>query len=300
MKKQYVMVSLLIGILLVSSSVCAQNTAVTSLNLTVNNHVPIEQTGMTGRINWGQESQTVEAIGTGVAPANFQTVAQARALARRAAIVEAYRNLAETIQGVRVDAHTTVQNLAIQNDTINTKVSGIIRGARVVREGMLSDGATYVVIMSVPLYGAGSIAEIALEATNPSRIQEIPRPTGTSQITSSSIYTGVIIDAREFQLEPTFSPRIYDETGRIVYGNMYINTNFAIAHGIVEYSLNEQMLQSAFQGRSRAGKNPLVVKAVAIKDNNCNVVISNADADQILRENMSGGFLKACGVVFAK
>ena len=71
------------------------------------------------------------AEGTGVAPAR---TAQARALARRAAIADAYRQLAEQIQGGAVDASTTVEDMMVTNDTVRTHVSALVRGSRIVEE----------------------------------------------------------------------------------------------------------------------------------------------------------------------
>lgn len=276
------------------------NANVNVVNVVVNNTLLLEQTGMTGRINWGQGAQgTVEAIGTGFPPANVQNPAQAKALARRAAVVEAYRNLAEAIYGVRIDSITTVRNLALAHDVVISRVSGIVEGARIVRELPQKDGS-YQVVMNVNLYGAGSVSEAAAEATKPAQIQEFPQPAATDQPRKAYDYTGVIIDARGFELEPTLSPRVYDASGRLIYGNMYINSESAISQGIVEYALTPDRVESAIKGGSRAGIRPMILKAVAVKDNNCSVVISDADANLLLESNLSAGFLKNCAVVVAK
>ena len=99
----------------------------------------------------------IRAEGTGVAPINTVSAAQARALARRAAIADAYRQLAEQIRGVDVDASTTVENMMVTNDTVRTHVSALVRGARIVEEKALRDGA-YTVTLEVPVFGVSSLA----------------------------------------------------------------------------------------------------------------------------------------------
>lgn len=283
-----------------SSANVNANSNINVVNVIVKNTVPIEQTGKVGRVNWGQGAQgTVEALGTGFPPANIQNPAQAKALARRAAIVDAYRNLTETINGVRVDSKTTVHNLALDNDVITTRVSGIVQGARVVRELPQTDGS-YQIVMAVNLFGPDSVAEVAMTATKPQKTQEFPQPAAIQPSRPDLNYTGVIIDARGFGLEPTFSPLVYDASGRIIYGNMYIDADFAISQGMVEYAITSDMLESAIKGGSRAGNKPMLIKAIAVKDNNCNVVISDTDANMVLASNASAGFLKNCAVVFAK
>ena len=60
-------------------------------------------------------------------------VNEKRLMAIRAARMGAYRDLAEQVHGMKVDAQTTVIDALVQNDSLRTKVSGSIRGAKTVR-----------------------------------------------------------------------------------------------------------------------------------------------------------------------
>ena len=53
---------------------------------------------------------------------------------------------------------------------------------------------------------------------------------------------------------------------------------------------------------SRAGANPLVIKAVNVEGlgSKCNPVVSTADADRIFSANKSAHFLEQCAVVFVR
>lgn len=300
MMKKIFFLLLVLSQMVIANVFADSNANVNVVNVIVNNTVLLEQTGMTGRVNWGQGAQgTIEAIGTGFAPANVQNPSQAKVLARRAAIVEAYRNLAETIYGVRADSETTMKNLVLANDFIMTRVSGIIENARIVRELPKADGS-YQVVISVSLYGPGSVAEAAKELTKTAQVQEFPQPSDTSQPRSADDYTGVIIDARGLGLEAALSPSIYDASGRIIYGKMYIDADAAVFKGMAEYAISPAMVDSAIKGGSRAGNKPMILKAIAVRDNNCSIVISDADANMLLESNSSAGFLKNCAVVFAK
>jgi hypothetical protein len=68
------------------------------------------------------------------------TTGQQKMMAMRAAQVDAYRNLAEQVQGFRITGATTVSAFALQNDTIHTYVDAFIRGARVVGINAIGDG----------------------------------------------------------------------------------------------------------------------------------------------------------------
>ena len=89
--------------------------------------------------------------GQGVAPVNTVSPAQAKALARRAAIADAYRQLAEKIYGVRVEGDDYIRNMMVKRSTVRTHVAAMIRNARIVDTGM-QDGL-YEVTMELTLDG---------------------------------------------------------------------------------------------------------------------------------------------------
>jgi hypothetical protein len=83
-----------------------------------------------GSINW--EEGFIKATGQGTArPSDNKGFDQMAAT--RAATVIAYRTLLETIKGVRIDSTTRVENLMLKEDLITAQVSGIVRGAKVVK-----------------------------------------------------------------------------------------------------------------------------------------------------------------------
>ena len=81
----------------------------------------------------------ISAIGMGVAPESTVSPAQALALAKRAAIVDAYRQIGEKMYGIRVNAQDTVRDMMLKNSTVKTKVLAVIRNAEIV-ETIYKDG----------------------------------------------------------------------------------------------------------------------------------------------------------------
>ncbi len=262
------------------------------------------------------EMNRVEADGFGLPPAYSTSPAQSRLMARRAAIADAQRNLAEQIAGVQVDSETTVQNLQIASDVVKTRVSALLKGAKVISESY-EDGA-YHVVMGLPLYGAtNSLASAVLPQTTqresfpttilpePETPQYTPTQPETTTITTtttrtttitnrqSGTYTGIIVDCTGLGLRSAMSPVIKTTAGEKIYGYKNLDSKKVIHNGMAGYS-------NGFGGNvSRAGSNPLVVKAVGV-DHYFNPVVNVADAKIILEENGYTHFLDNCAVVFIK
>lgn len=103
-----------------------------------------------GQINW--ITNVISAKGFGIAPPSAVNAAQARALARRAAVVDARRNLLEVLKGVHIDSSTTVENFLVTSDTIRTKVEGVLQGSAIDGYVQQPDGS-FEASVSIPLTG---------------------------------------------------------------------------------------------------------------------------------------------------
>ena len=81
----------------------------------------------------------ISVVGQGVAPMNTTSPAQAYALAKRAAVADAYRLVAEKVKGVRVEGQDVIKNMMVKRSTVRTSVSAMVRNANVV-ETTFKDG----------------------------------------------------------------------------------------------------------------------------------------------------------------
>lgn len=123
-------------------------------------------------VDWTNKVVTV--IGEGVAPKDAVNYTQAKGMASKAAQADAYRKLAEMINGVRVEGETTVEKMLTTQDTIKLRVSATIKGAKIIDETFLSDGG-YRVVMQVPLFGVtNSLAGAVLEKN--AKVEPFPQP----------------------------------------------------------------------------------------------------------------------------
>jgi|GEM_PF-2913805 hypothetical protein len=78
-------------------------------------------------------------VGEGVAPSSTISPAQARALAKRAAIADAYRQMAEKVNGVKIEGRDYVRNMVAKRSEVRTCVSALIKNAAVV-ESRFNEG----------------------------------------------------------------------------------------------------------------------------------------------------------------
>jgi len=232
-------------------------------------------------------------------------------MAIRAAQLDAYRNLLEVAGGVRVDSMTLVKNFTIESDLIRSQVSGIVKGAQMVKTDYLSDG-TVEVTLRMPMHGATSLGNTIypaifgekmdqktvpvspvplLPATAP--VSPTPLPPVTAQETSGT-HTGLVVDARGIQARPAMSPKIVDENGQEVYGTMHVDREFAVQQGMSGYARDIKTAQN----NTRVTDNPLTVKGLRTDGpGKSNIIISNGEAEQIRASYGSGGFLKKCRVM---
>lgn len=121
-----------------------------------------ESVGAAGYIDW--ERQAAVAVGSAPARRDAANPAQARALARRAAMLDAQRNLLEVVGQVRVDSTTVIQNYMTASDRISSSVQGLLEQATVAAERQLPDGG-FEVTLTVPL--SGPLAQEVLAAAPP-------------------------------------------------------------------------------------------------------------------------------------
>ena len=211
------------------------------------------------------------------------TGAQAKALARRGATVDLQRNLLEFLNGVQVDARTTMNDFMAE-DRVRTEVHGLIRNVEIL-EGEW-DGESYTVSGRIRLPQLLVIVTPSIEAKGSK-----PKPASSSAPKTSGKFTGLVIDARHLQITPSLSFKVVDEGGREVYGINFADPKFAAQSGLATYYNNLDYAK----GEIRVATNPIVTKAVKLSQDNLAIVIPNSAAAKV--RGSSYDFRKECKVI---
>ncbi|PRX35657.1 hypothetical protein BX659_101151 [Orenia metallireducens] len=255
------------------------------------------------------EKSVVKATGYGVAPDYITNEAQAKIMAREAAITMAQRRLLETIKGVQIDSEQTVKNAQVQSDIINKRVSGMVKGAQIIEEKKVADNV-YQVIVQVKFYGKDgimkaifpSISEESTETSDNNDSSDLDFNNDSHDYNNSeevdtlvqSDYTGVIINTLNIDAKPALAPKVYDESGSLVYGISKIQSDGVITQGIVGYN---RSLADA-KANPRVGKNPLIINAIEAKGRyGTDLVLSQKDARTLDQVGRSNGVFNNCKVV---
>ncbi len=240
-----------------------------------------------GKIDW--TTGVVEAVGIGAPPAKPINMAQARAMAKRAAVIVARRNLLEIIKGVRIDSMTLVKDFVVQSDIIRSQVDGYLERSQIIDIAYMSDGS---VEATVAMNMRGGFANLML----PKSIKSIPpiEQPKAPPAEPGEVYTGLVVDSKGFQIKPAMSPKIVDENGNEVYGSSYVSRDYAISQGMAGYAKD----LTAAQTNERVTNNPLTVKGLRTADTgDSDIVISSADAAKIKGAAENLAFLQKCRVM---
>jgi hypothetical protein len=262
-----------------------------------------------GMIDW--VAGKAVASGAGVPPPGIGQQARRLAMAKRAAVIDARRNLLEVVGHIRIDSETTVKNYMTASDVIRTGVRGRLSGSRIESEKILADG-TYLVEVSIPLdkvLTPETVRKAARDGSaddkkpdgrtgpgspgpEPAAPVETDLPDDGPGPVSDSGYTGLVVDVRETDFKPSLAPRL---TGpqETIYPAPQLDSGLAADRGLVRYYTDMSLAQQS----GRAGQKPLTIKAEAVRDGS-EILISAEDAallDKIASN--PGNFLEKAGVV---
>jgi hypothetical protein len=334
MKKLHrsIVFSLLAGIFLFSlflgtSGHCLRAETSSPFGLNLDNVKAYTEKGASGKstLDWTDGYVTVK--GTGL-PLRDAVPSMVRPTARRAAVADGQRNLAETIAGVRVTSETTVKNLELQSDVIKTSVRAFVKGAEVIKERMLPEGICEVT-MRAPIWGVKSLNGIILPACSREGGEYSPPPAGEEISSPEEEATGVVIVLPEDRkANPSLVTEVYPEgQSEAVYDLSDVSASTASSEGTALHlktnagsgpggcrtfwRLAGLSMPAVLMARAawadpvtreklsrRAGKKPLFIQAVSSKGKlGSAIVVSQKDAARIAAANAGSGCLKNARVV---
>lgn len=287
MKRWFLTSACLLAALSLSAPVLSAEPAKPSINEDMKvEHVTQNVGSVT--IDWSEG--VVRVTGSG-SPPDRGNPSQKRMMAERTATADAYRQLNDAIQGIRVNSETIVRDYVSESDTIKNYVSALVKGAQKIDQRYLNDG-TIEIDMAVKLYSNTGLSGVL----QPQKHVVPPPAVDLEPMTPTGEYTGIIVDCRGLELQPAMSPAIVSAAGGELYlGGLEVTPEVVINQGVVGYA---RSLQQARQDK-RVGSNPLIVKGTSSTGNfHTDVVISDIDTKQLLGVDLKHKLLKEAKVIF--
>jgi hypothetical protein len=240
-----------------------------------------------GQINWS--SGWIQATGRGYSPNNVPP-SLSKTLGERAGYAIALRNLLEVIKGVRVDSESFVKGHMDDNQTIKTKVTGLVQGAEIIQSSAKEDGGIEVLVKA-PLWGIDSGSLIS--AFHKQGTPNTPLASATN--------AAVLIDARGLGITPALLPSIVSEQGKEVYSPSKVDPRVLEQSGAAKYfSLSKDIdLQSYFYPNvyvirpvirksdvlSLSGTIPLSIRGISASGSLRSTLVINAEDSAKLDQN---------------
>lgn len=267
-----------------------------------------------GYFNW--TTGTATATGLGVPPQQAASPAQAKEMTRAAAWSVALANLLEVVNGIRVDAHTTVKNYVTTNAEVQTHVEGMVKQATVIDEQELPTGE---VKTTVQMHIAGALTEhLATAGSTPQA--KLPRPAlptqpggktqsqptrpappAKSATKGQTVHTGLVIDARGIGAQQALAPRIVALDDEI-YGPSIVERSLTTSSSvppeeqkrIAWYFTDEATARS----HQKVAPNPFIIRALGvIAPSKTDLIIEETKAQRLQSLPEYRDFLKQAKVV---
>lgn len=235
------------------------------------------------------------AVTTGRSAISGPMTVENREKIRRSAESQALKTLIDSIGLVRIDGFTKLSDLFDNNAALKSDVATLIKKTyRIVHEKVYKDEGVLEIAIEFYLAGKAGLGGTVF----PRLLSELPSaPSPTPSTSTNEGYTGLIIDASGLGVEGGLCPKIYSEDGREISSlTREKNRSTLITSGMVDYGP-----ATAFTSNetARAGENPLnIIASKRMKSPyGCDIVIASSEAEEMIKANRSGNFLKDLRVV---
>ena len=226
-------------------------------------------------IRWGEDR--IVALGQAVAPSGAASSGSAKLLARRGAVMDLQRNLLEYVQGVRVDAKTTMENY-MTHDEVRTSVEGIIKGVEIWRSSW--DGEIYSV------WGGFSLQKV--RQSGASRIPGLASRTVPSY--EGKGYSSLVLDLGDIPFEPSLVISLRSASGKKIYGPEFVDEASFVEKGMCRYeehggSWKSSFLPSFLKGTPAWAEEKALVISQDIRMNEAGEIVIPDEAAEVIERN---------------
>ncbi|NDV28225.1 hypothetical protein [Desulfovibrio sp. JC010] len=229
---------------------------------------------------------------------------RSKALAVRQGGVQSRKGLLDVVLGLPVDGKRKVSRLLkndlkslnslrgyVQNSLFNTALGN---GTVEVTSSLnLRNGLSSIIIPPTLSFQTGIPPTISGERGE-TGVELQALESGENGYIDSTVYSGVVVDARGLPCNPVLLPLIYDGKGVGVYGSFAVSRGAVLKQGLVAYMVDDKSETM----RARVGNFPLTVKAVNTHGpSRSDFILSLEDAAKVRAVLKRKTVLENCAVV---
>jgi hypothetical protein len=251
----------------------------------------------TGTIDWARGIAQARGISAPIKKGTEKTLPNSsKALSQ--AKNDARINLLETVKIIKIDTNRNVGGIAVNNKKIMTQIKDMVYEATEIEKfrKYMSDGSVEV-LLQINLHGGFNqlvLPEEIRQIEGIKQLKKTAKSTGVEANPESEAYTGLLVDARNIEIQPALVFKILDENLEEVFGPAFVSREFVVQQGMTAYYTDVASAKSDPRIRHR----PLTVKALRTDyPSRCDIVISNADASKLKSASQHLLFLKESRVV---
>jgi len=132
----------------------------------------VVEIGDEATMNWTR--QVIRVKGNGFGPENVKDLGRRKILAKRAAKMDAYRNLLEVISGIHITSNTSVKDMMLVSDSIKSKAEGMLKGMHVVDVAYSNEGGCEITV-EVNINKSGKFLLTALDTEETILVDDYPK-----------------------------------------------------------------------------------------------------------------------------
>jgi hypothetical protein len=194
----------------------------------------------------------------------------------------AYKKIISLIKDIRVDSNNSFSDLINNNPITQARLNRIL------------NTKLKIIDMPINFMTSGCLAELKIRDIIPAIPCQYPNDDFPIILNNPipTVYTSLIVDTRNLDIEPMIFPSVLNEEGLEIYARQFIESSRISRSGMVSYVSTEKEAMK----HKKAGDRPLFT--IAVKGINGCPVISNKDTRKILSSDGTISHLKQCRVIF--
>ena len=232
---------------------------------------------------------TADVIKNNIDDSSFNIIEKNISLAKAEAKADARKNLIKIIKEVNFDGRYVKELIEIE-PIIENRLQSLVGSAY--QQGQIEyfDKDKVSIALAVRMSG---LAEILIDTDG---YLEDSNALPTYLMTNASVpkserISGIVIDVRKHDIDPSMSPEVIDMQGNLVYGTIHYSRSKSVNKGPVgyAYSMDDKNLGQ------RVGANPILIEAVGSLDDD--VYITSMDAEKVRDAEKKFGILSNCRIM---